>query len=253
MRSKQNNYLIVEDEFLGAENLKILLQRIDNEHSNIFHAESIQKAEKILREHEIDIVFLDIKLRNELGFDLLKKIKNKKFATIIISGDNQYGITALKYGVIDYILKPYDSKELKEAIIKAKQFLATHKELETKKIENTYPDKIKISNMHGFLLLNIEDIIRLESLGNYTKIIYYKQGQTVETIISKTMKLFEPMLDPNIFFRCHRSHIINLKLVEEYNTKDGSYILLKNNDRVDLSRYKINEFVEIINKWYESL
>lgn len=245
MNKIKYNYLIVDDEILGRENLKILIQRNDTNCGNILTCSTINEAINILNNNNIDILFLDIMLKNEFGFDLLKKHHIKDIPLIIVSASDQYGIIAIKHGVVDYLLKPYNSEELIDGINKAKYFISTKTEKEKNILNNNY--KLKINTTSGFLVLDINNIIRLESDGNYTIIKYENETNNIQTyIVSKNLKIIEKQIENNSFIRVHRSHLLNLKYIYEY--KSNNYIKLKNGEQIKISRYKIKEIKKLFNK-----
>lgn len=246
---KKFKTLILDDEVYGRENLSLVIETHFEELEIIGKAADVQEAVEIIETKNPDILFLDIRLENEIGFDLLDRFSDKKIAVIIVSGYDQYGITALKYGVVDYILKPIHEEELKKAVEKAKLFSndflnAPHKS------DKREVDKLKISTSNGFTLIEIKDILRLESDSNYTR-IYMVDGSKL--VVSKTMKEFEPFLSEAVFFRIHRSHIINVNFVKGYHSKDGGYAVLKDESMIEISRSKHKEFMDFISNTFNSI
>jgi two-component system LytT family response regulator len=209
---------------------------------------SVEEAMEVLKNVSPDILFLDIRLENGIGFDLLDQYSGKKMATVIVSGYDQYGITALKYGVVDYILKPIHADDLDAAVNKAKLFV-TKQEVKPNHLQGGV-DKLKISTFNGFSLIEIKDIVRLESDSNYTN-VFLADGNKL--VVSKTMKEFEPYLDELSFFRVHRSHIINVNCIKGYNSKDGGYAVLKDETMIEISRSKHKEFMDFISRKFNSI
>lgn len=243
------NVLIVDDELYGRENLALIVEQNMNDLGALFKASSITEASKIISNENINLVFLDIRLQEEIGFDLLDNFPNRDFAAIVVSGYDQYGIVALKYGVVDYVLKPINHDDLLVAIDKAKE----HLRIVEKQKKSNLPAKVgklKISTLNGFHLIDIIDIVHLESDSNYTN-IYLKDGKKL--VVSKTMKDFEPYLNESDFFRIHRSHIINLNFVTGYQSKDGGYVLLTDNSQVEVSRSRYKDFIDIISNRFNSI
>lgn len=246
---KKYKALILDDELYGRENLALMIENCFADIEIIAKVESVESAVKVLQKSTPDILFLDIRLENGIGFDLLDQFPEKKIATIIVSGYDQYGVTALKYGVVDYILKPIHMDDLTLALNKAKKFIV---DVEQKPLQmlSGGVDKLKISTFNGFSLIEIKDILRLESDSNYTN-VYLMDGNKL--VVSKTMKEFEPYLDELNFFRIHRSHIINVNFVKGYNSKDGGYVVLKDESMVEISRSKHKEFMEFISQKFNSI
>lgn len=243
------NVLIVDDELYGRENLALIIEQNLDDLGLLFKASNIEEATRILTNERINLVLLDIRLQEEIGFDLLDNYPNREFATIVVSGYDQYGITALKYGVVDYILKPINHDDLLIAIGKARDYI-NGVEKQEKSSQGAKIGKLKISTLNGFHLIDIHDIIHLESDSNYTN-LYLTGGRKL--IVSKTMKDFEPYLNESDFFRIHRSHIINLNFVTGYQSRDGGYVTLSDNSQVEVSRSRYKEFIDIISTRFNSI
>jgi two-component system LytT family response regulator len=246
---KKYKALILDDEVYGRENLALMIETKFEDVEIVGKAESVEDALVILQQTKVDIVFLDIRLENSIGFELLENLPQRNFATVVVSGYDEYGITALKHGVVDYILKPIHIDDLDKAMIKAKLFV-DHLETKPPRPMNTGVDKLKISTFNGFSLIEMKDIIRLESDSNYTQ-VFLTDGSKL--VVSKTMKEFEPYLNEDTFFRIHRSHIINVNFVKGYNSKDGGYAVLKDESMIEISRSKHKEFMDFISQKFNSI
>lgn len=247
------NILIVDDELYGRENLALYIVNYLKEKVKIFKASNLNEAQKILNTENIHILFLDIRLEREFGFNLLDLYPERQFATIIVSGNNQYGITALKYGVIDYVLKPYGMKELYGAIDRAINYLNKSKsniKNDSNKQLYSYPERLKVNTLSGFYLIESNQIVRLESNSNYTKIFLHSQDNL---LVAKTLKDFEPFLNPLHFFRVHRSHIVNLNFVNGYSSKDGNFLLMSDGNQVEIARSRYKEFLDIISRKFGTI
>ncbi len=174
---------------------------------------------------DFDIYFLDIQMDNLNGIEIAKKIRreNENAIIIFITGIKDYVFDAFDVRAFHYILKPIDEKKLKEILHSAlKQFEKEDKFIIAKTIKQT--NKI-------FL----RDIMYIESEGRKLKV------HTVNNVIEYYHKLSE--LEQKLcycnFFRCHKSYIVNLKYVDSY---DNTSILLKNSDKIYLSKYKLGDF-----------
>jgi len=246
---KKYKALILDDEIYGRENLALMLETRMQNIEVIGKASDVEEAVELINSIVPDILFLDIRLENGIGFDLLDRFPQLNIATIIVSGYDQYGITALKYGVIDYVLKPINEDELQRAVAKAILFInePQKNDVEVNRSEVT---KLKISTFNGFTLIEIKDIMRLESDSNYTQ-VFMKDG--TKLVVSKTMKEFEPFLLDDVFFRVHRSHIINTTCIKGYSSKDGGYVILTDESMVEVSRSKHKEFMDFVASKFNSI
>jgi two-component system LytT family response regulator len=158
---------------------------------------------------------------------------------VFVSAHEEFGINAVKAGAADYILKPVNIKELKQTV--KKLLIIKNKEIKVETVHEV--DKLVLPASHGFNVLVIDDIIRLEADGCYTKVVM-KDGKN--TIISRTLKDFESNLPKERFFRIHKSHLINLKYIKEYSKIGGNFITMTDGSRIEISRRKAPEFIQKI-------
>jgi len=231
--------IIVDDELHGRENLKKILIDYCPEVEVLGTAESVNEAKKLVSSHKPDVVFLDINMPVLDGFDFLAEFEDRNFMFVFVSAYEEFGIKAVKAGAVDYLLKPINIKELKQTI---KKLLA----LKNKKISVESPtesDKLMLPASHGFEVVLADKIIRLEAEGCYTKIIL-TEGKN--KIISRTLKEFENTLSDKYFFRTHKSHIINLKHINDYSKVSGGYATMIDGSKVEISRRKAPEFLKKI-------
>ncbi len=240
--------IIVDDELKGRIALKQKLQdycpmvEILGEASD--GAEGIVLIEKLRPQ----ILFLDIEMPRMDGFEMLRQIDHKDFHIIFTTAYDQYAIKAIKYAAFDYLLKPVDIEELKAAVEKAHQRTSqlTSKKLET--LEHNLQslqtlNKLAIPTLEGYLFFDISHIIHLEAQSNYTAIYFTDYPKL---IASRTLKDFEDLLPPEIFFRPHHSHIINLNYIKRYIKGDGGQIEMQNGNFVTVARRKKDEFLKTI-------
>lgn len=242
--SSQNNFnlltaIIIDDELHGRDNLKKILENYCPEVEVLGTAESVKEAKKLVSSHKPDVVFLDINMPVLDGFDFLAEYDELNFMVVFVSAHEEFGIKAVKAGAVDYLLKPINIKELKQTIKKLSAL--------KNKVVNVEPvpdsDKLLLPASHGFEVLLIDNIIRFEAEGSYTKVVL-TNGKN--KIISRTLKEFENTLSDKLFFRTHKSHLINLKLVKDYSNVSGGYATMIDGSKVEISRRKAAEFVQKI-------
>jgi two-component system LytT family response regulator len=231
--------IIVDDELHGRENLKKIIETYCPEIEILGLAESVIKAKELVSDLKPDVVFLDINMPVLSGFDFLEEYDDRKFMVVFVSAHEEFGINAVKAGAADYLLKPINIKELKQTV---KKLLALHHKVI--KVETPHDaDKLVIPASHGFVVLMIDDIIRLEADGCYTTIIL-KDG--TKTVVSRTLKDFEDTLPKEKFFRIHKSHLISLKQIKDYSNLSGNYVTMTDGSRVEISRRKAPDFIQKI-------
>lgn len=247
--------LIVDDEFHARSNLEMLLENYCDDVTIVGSAASPNEARKILAEEKVDVVFLDIKMPGEDGFEFLNSIKVKDFAVVFITAYNEYALDAFKADAIDYLEKPIDIDELIDAVEKIRKIKNSDTPLSLnqnlvdliKSVVNKQMDfeKTSIPTKDGLVIVNNQEIVHLEASESYTT-IYLLDGK--KYLSSKNIKVFEENLNPNIFFRTHKSHIINFAHhLKEFNRSLGNLAVMSNGQQIPVSRRKLTEFLSKIN------
>jgi two-component system, LytTR family, response regulator len=231
--------IIVDDELYGRENLKKIIETYCREIEILACADSVVNAKELVSVHNPDVVFLDINMPVLDGFDFLDEYDDPDFMVVFVSAHDEFGINAVKAGAADYILKPVNIKELKQTV--KKLLMMKNKKSPVETVHET--DKLVLPASHGFDVLVIDDMIRLEAEGCYTKVIM-KDGK--KTIISRILKDFQDTLPKETFFRIHKSHLINLKYIKEYSKIGGHFVTMTDGSRIEISRRKVPEFVQKI-------
>ena len=218
--------LIVEDEVDARKVLKFLLKQYFPDIDIIGEASSVSKARSIILKEKPELVFLDVRLEDGTGFDLLNNLEHIDFQIIFTTAYDNYAIKAIKFAATDYLLKPINPEEFKTAINSAISKIQRHSEyLQRTKDTQT----ISVKTAEQTYIVSINDIIRLEADGSYTTII----TKNSRIIASKNLKSFEKKLPENSFIRTHQSHLINKEYIK-YIDKDGR-LKLSNNDSVPIA------------------
>lgn len=237
--------IIVDDELFGRENLKKLIEDYCPEIEILGCADSVVNAKALVRMYKPDVVFLDISMPVLDGFDFLDEYDNRNFMVVFVSAHEEFGINAVKADAVDYLLKPINIKELKQTVKKLLQ--VRNKNIKVENVENVEnvqeTDKLVLPTSHGFYVQLIDDIIRLEAEGCYTKLVI-NGGKS--KIISRTLKDFEMNLPKDKFFRIHKSHLINLKYIQDYSKISGNYVTMTDLSKIEISRRKAPEFIQKI-------
>lgn len=208
-------------------------------------ANSAQDGIQVINTQKPDLLLLDIEMPFANGFDMLELIPDRDFDVIFVTAYNQYAINAIKVNALDYILKPIDVDELVNAIQKSKQKKNANSQMI--QVNNLLNDiykkdvhKIKILTKTGIEFISIGRIIKVEADGNYSNI--FLEG-TDSILSSLKIKQIEEVLPKAIFFRSHKSFIVNLEKVLKYNTANNSIIMLDDTEVV-LSRSKRKDFLD---------
>lgn len=241
--------IIVDDEQHCIEALLKLLKPFKKTITIVGTYTSVNKAlEGAILNHP-DLVFLDVQIHDNTGFDFLKQFKSKKFEVIFTTAHEKYAVQAFKFSAIDYLLKPIDEDDFLLAISKVKEKLEA-KDF-SKKVnvlldnisKNDEHKKIAIPTNDGLEFLEVSNIIRCEADVNYTNIFTLDRKKIT---VSKTLKSFEILLSNCNFFRVHNSHLINLDFIKKYTKGKGGYVTLIDNSIIEVSTRKKEEFLKAI-------
>lgn len=236
------NALLLDDERPVLESLAGKLALFCPEMTVVAQCQSVDEAIAILREEDIDVVFLDVNLNGESGFDLLEKWDDEDLPSLIFTtAHDEFAVQAIKHAALDYLLKPIDAEELVKAVRKAGERVGTDRQAIVSAAAKGAPKKLVIPTTEGMHILNVEDIVRCESSSNYTS--FYLKDKT-SVLASKTMKEYETLLRPAGFERVHKSHLVNLEMISRYVSADGGYLLLKEGSTVPVSNRKKEVLVQ---------
>ncbi len=232
--------LIVDDEASNRENLQQLLKVYADDVQVCAVAETVADALVAIKQHQPQLVFLDIQLHAQTGFDLLKQLGEINFEIIFITAYNQYAIQAIKFSALDYLLKPIDIDELTAAINKARRSIQQKQKnerlgylLEYLKDENKTIPRIALPMLGETRYVNIADIIRCQADNTYTLFVL-NNGEQI--LVSKTLKEYADMLTGHHFIRTHQTHLVNRAYIKSWLREDGGSLLLTDQTKIPISK-----------------
>ncbi len=238
--------VIIDDEKHNIENLYSLLALHCSNVEVQAIAMNVDEGLTAIAEVNPDLLFLDIQMPGKNGFDLLRALPNRDVEVVFVTAYDHYGIQAIKFSAIDYLLKPLAVPELKLAVEKVAQRLESKRrniQLENlldiieKRVEK--PDRrIALPSLRETRLVLVVDIVRCESSNNYTN--FFLQSKD-ELLVSKPIYEYEELLAGYGFVRCHQSHLVNRKHVLSFLKEDGGYLLLTGGFKVPVSRQRKEE------------
>ncbi len=227
----------VDDEVKAIKLIQALIAEIHSvECTLVGSANSVEAAVKELHELDVDVVFLDIKLGAENGFDLLDHFKNPPFQVVFTTAFNQYAIKAFEYNAIHYILKPIDEEKLAKAIQKVannslqnqqKKLLQTLESIKASELQ-----RIAIPSLSRTEILELDDVEHLTGDGSYTNIMVLSKGKITS---SRSMAYFEKILPKDRFYRTHKRHIINVNHILEIEKGRSPTIFLRSGTALPVS------------------
>jgi two-component system LytT family response regulator len=256
------NAIIVDDEEYSRKALYFLLDERCNQVNITGIAKSVAEARELIKTQPVDVVFLDISMPNENGFELLPLLQERKISVIFTTANDQYAMRAIKASAADYLLKPININDLLEAVIKVstwKMLLDIKSQYETRytnSIDNLLQNlntqntikKITLQHAKGFHVLDITSIIYVEADSNYC-VFFLESNEQIH--VSKPLKEYEDILDSINFVRIHKSTIINLNYLKEYSNKNGFVVVLKNGVELQVSRRRTTEFLEGVKAFFQ--
>ena len=235
--------IIVEDEQTSREILKNYLAKYCPTVDVLGEAKNIDEALVLIRNKELDLVFLDVEMPYGSGFDLLDKLGNTDFEVVFVTAYNQYAIEALNKHASYYLLKPISIDDLIKAIDYVTELKQKENELQNSILtprSSPTNEKITIPTQDGFEVLEIKDIIYCKADDNYTE-LYLENG--LKKLVSKTLKYFEDSLKENGFARIHKSYLVNVSNIASYKKGKGGTVFLSNGKELSVSASRKAEFL----------
>ena len=219
--------LIVDDERLARAELRRLLSA----HPDIVvvgEARDVEEAEARLAATPIDLLFLDIQMPGSTGFELLERLERVPMV-IFTTAHDEYAVRAFDVNAIDYLLKPIRPERLAQTLERTRAALTAPVAAAA-----PAPGRVFVRDGDKCWLIEPTDIVVLEAEGNYTRVVFGAN----RPLVPRTLQALEARLDPGVFFRVSRSHIVNLRMIDQIETDvDGSYIaILRGGRRVAVSR-----------------
>lgn len=238
--------LIIDDEEHCIDRLITLLKPHKKLVEIMGSASTVKDAIEAIALLRPSLIFLDVQLKDQTGFDLLKALPEINFDIIFTTAYEEFAIQAIKFSAIDYLLKPIDPDELNVALLRVSN--EKSKKISFEKIDlllqNTQRNrgtfkKIIIPTVMGFEFIDISNIVRCQSDINYTT-IYLKDKQKL--VVAKTLKEFEELLADYSFFRVHNSHLINLSFIKHYTKGKGGSVKLTDGTEIEVSTRRKEDF-----------
>lgn len=205
---------------------------------------------KAIKELQPDIVFLDIEMPVKNGFEVLKAFEDPQFDVIFTTAYDKFALKAFKFAAFDYLLKPIDVDDLREALDRYhKKKKTTIRDQIRTLMEQFNPTpatgRIALNTAEGMLMVKPDMIVRCQSLSNYTK-VFLKDGK--QHVVTKTLKEVEEALAGLEFYRIHNSHLINLNHISRYVRTDGGFLVMSDGEELAISRNRKDGFMELFAK-----
>ncbi len=229
--------IIVDDERLARNELKKILTEFP-EIEIIDEAVNVQEAVEKIEEAKPDLIFLDIQMPgNKTGFDLLDVLEYTP-KVVFTTAYNEFAIKAFEFNALDYLLKPIETHRLADAIGKVKK--AIEKQTHIHRDQLGVSDQVFVKDGERCWFVKLGEVRLFESVGNYAKVFF----GTNKPLILKSLNALEERLDPKIFFRANRKHIINLLMIAKIDTQfnGGLKVTLQGGEEIEISRRQAVKF-----------
>ena len=251
--------LIIEDELPAAEKLERYLHKYSEEIKVLGHVESIKEATHWLldRQNEIDLIFMDIQLKDGLSFSIFKNVEIVK-PVIFITAYNEFALDAFKVNSIDYLLKPITFSDLSASLQKLENLssqLNWSKERNQNFIKALSASPLK--NYKTRFMVKLGDHIRSITVDEVSfffadgRDVYMITTQQRKLIIDYTLEGLDDILDPKVFYRVNRSYILNISAISDVVVYSNSRLKITTHSKwereIIVSRDKVNLFKQ----WFD--
>ena len=238
--------LIIDDERLARVELRKLLKEFStievvDEAANV--ADALDKIDQL----KPDLIFLDIQMPGKTGFDLLAEL-DRSPQVIFTTAHHEYALKAFEVNALDYLMKPIDPMRLADAIQKVQQLEAARAGVvEGEALLNgilTENDQVFVKDGDRCWFVKLNEIRFFESVDNYARVFFASN----KPMILKSLNALEDRLDPKLFFRTNRKHIVNLRMIEKIEPyfNGGLLLELKGGDKIEVSRRQTLRFKEMM-------
>jgi two-component system, LytTR family, response regulator len=239
--------LIIDDEPNARILLREMLKIACPEVQVIAECGDLPNGVKAIRKLKPMIVLLDIEMPGHSGLELLDFFNEDEvdFSVIFTTAYHEYAIQAFKLNAIDYLLKPIEMSELEAAIARyVKRQGASNLSQVREMTQQAQQRKIAVPSGTTLKFLEPDQIVYLKADNTYTEVIMLDGSKHV---VSRTLKNFEEALadDPN-FFRSHKSYIVNMVHVTQYNKSDGGSLVLRDKIEVPITQERVQDFLELV-------
>ncbi|MCB0805221.1 MAG: response regulator transcription factor [Bacteroidales bacterium] len=242
------NAIIIDDESSARNALKNLLFAHCSAIQVLGEASNVREGIAAIKEHNPDLVFLDVQMPDGTGFDLLKQLPKVTFKVIFASAYDKFAIQAFRFSALDYLQKPIEAESLIEACAKLQSedpISELRQKLDVLLTNQNNFEKIALPTLDGIIFVKIKQICWCESDNNYTN-FYLNDGKKI--VVSKTLKEYDEMLTPFRFFRIHKSHLINLAYLARYRKGEGGSVVMEDGTELEVSRRRKEDFMQALQR-----
>jgi two-component system, LytTR family, response regulator len=241
--------VLIDDEPSAINLLSLILSKFCKEEVEIVAtATDPFEAKELIQVHKPDVIFLDVEMPGMSGVDLVRSFSSPSFRVVFITAFDDYAVEAFRLNAIDYLLKPIGADDVISVIQRLKNDMSQQQNPiveQIKQLEKLFngSSRLGIAMADKIIFVDTCEISYCEANGPYTY-IHTTDGKKITA--SKPLGDFESQLPRIKFYRIHHSYLVNLSEIKEYQRIDGGYVIMKNDERLDVSQRKRKEFLEMI-------
>jgi len=252
--SRTRKALIADDEYQSRKLIEKMLSLYFPMLITQHEAENIKEAMEVIDSVHPDLIFLDIQMNGEVGFELLDKITGSNFELIFVTAHNEFAVRAFKYNALGYLMKPIDPGDFQSAVATALHKINQGRQTSREQInsfeqqwkaKDKFPDKIIIPATEGYHIVPLNQILYCQSKSNYTEFYLLDKSKLIS---SHTMGQYEDLLHEHNFFRVHRSFMINLDFIKMYRKGDGGTVVMNDGKEIEVSRSNKEELLKLFRR-----
>jgi two-component system LytT family response regulator len=247
--------ILVDDEPDGIRTLKKLLELNCPEIEIAATCSSAMMAKQKLEELRPDLVFLDIRMPGKSGLEMLTELTVRNFEVIFVTAHNEYMLQALQFSAVDYLMKPVDEDRLVEAVDRVRKRLGLERNTDQAdtlihnihKAGHPLEMRLCLPTQKGFTIVKLEEIVYCEAKRSYTA-FHFVGNKSI--LVSKPLFDYDRLLT-NIFLRVHKSFLINILHVKEYQRGEGGTIIMSDGAEIEVSRRKKDQFLSTMKTYFK--
>lgn len=240
--------LIVDDEKLSRNTLRKLLELYCPDVEVVGECANASEAKLQVDKLKPELLFLDVAMPGKNGIDFLKELDEISFEVIFVTAHDKYILQAIRLAAVDYLQKPLEEQQLVTAVASASRRIKQKTSSDQAKalLHNIHaktnpPDmQLCIPDIKGFRVVQLGDIVFCEAENTYT-CIYFRDGSKI--VASRPLMDYETLLQDSLFFRIHKSTLINMKHIKEYQKGEGGFVVMSNGKTLEVSRRKKEAFI----------
>jgi two-component system, LytTR family, response regulator len=248
--------VIIDDEKLSRNTLHKMLELYCPDVEVVAQCEDAVTAGPVIEQTRPDLVFLDVAMPGKSGIDFLKELETIPFEVIFVTAHDKYVLQAIRFAAVDYLSKPVDESELVNAVANASRRIqqkTNSQQVEIflhnmKQKPNQQEMQLCIPSIKGFQVVQISDIIYCEAENTYT-CIHFKDNKKI--LASRPLMDYELLLQDSLFFRIHKSSLVNMKHIKEYQKGEGGIVVMSNGKELEVSRRKKDAFISTMKEVFK--